>query len=111
MIHGVLIAFMGGWLMAQAQPAGAAHPLVTQTDLAPPGASQAKPPAPAPAPERKLETPKAEAPKKSAPPVEKNTPESKPEQVKESEKTLSVAPEKKAAGNRVAAFWIILPGK
>jgi hypothetical protein len=104
MIHGLLIACVGGWLAAQAQAGNAVPPVVTQTELAPPGAAQPKPSAPAPAAEKKSQTPKPDvsnqppkdAVEKKSPAVAQNPPEDA---------------DKKAGGNRVAAFWIILPGK
>jgi len=139
MVQCLLVALVGGWLMAQQpQPARSqvqlgneASPMVTQTELPPPvaaGASAAKPAPSAPA----HPTAKAPAPphslsnhdklwneqtsdKKSTAQFVKPRQTVSEKKAPESKKGRETAPPleggKQSTGGRVAAFWIILPGK
>ncbi len=105
MVHLIVVMLAGTFLAAQQAP-----PLVTQTELPPPGSSAVRQPAvpatpaaaaapatvaPAPAPQKEnkgMGAKETAPPPKTEPPKPPTTPAG-------------------AAGKRVAAFWIILPGK
>jgi hypothetical protein len=102
----VIVAVLGGSLLGQ-QPQG----LVTQTELPPPGADTAKSrveaaPAPAPQPAQKPaeKTRKTRDGKEAAPAGAKST-------EPKSETPLADVSKKPAGAKRVAAFWIIIPGR
>ena len=107
MVQCLLVALVGGWLMAQ-QP-----PMVTQTELPPPvaaGASAAKPAPSAQASSTAKEpaqTPNEQASDKKSAETEKKASES----TRGKEIAPSSESSKQSTGGRVAAFWIILPGK
>jgi hypothetical protein len=112
MIQGLLVALVGGLMLAQ-QP----RPLVTQSELPPPGASQSKqttvapaPKAAAPAAKEPARAPKTEAVKEAAPVVNDAT-EKPRESANKAPAGLPAVEGKSSAGGRVAAFWVILPGK
>jgi len=118
----IIVAFIGAWLMAQ-QP----HPQVTQTELPPPSATQAKPPPAPPAPvatQKPSATKKQVSTKKEAAPTGEKTSVPKSNSGSRSQVQLGnenppkteTAPSsneggKQSSGKRVAAFWVILPGK
>ena len=121
MAHLVIVALLGGLLLAQ-QPKSP----VTQTDLPPPTVSHAPSNATSDAAPGNKSTPRAKKEKEKAAkeaaeaqpgPFRQNgptAPEKKVPAAPETEKpkpASNATSEKATTGKRVAAFWLIVPGK
>jgi hypothetical protein len=104
MLSALMIAYLGGFLAQQPKP------LVTQTELPPPATATPEQPVRPPA-VPSVQSPKTQA-QTQVSPQGKDATGAKQET---SESKADTAPPAEAAkpvrGTRVAAFWIILPGK
>jgi hypothetical protein len=107
MLHLLSVIVMGVLVLGQ-QPKA----VVTQQDLPPPGAKAGKS---EPAPDLKKETKKAPAeapqPAQAKAPAAPKKKAAKPASPKETKAPATVAGDMTASPHRVAAFWMILPGK